>query len=397
MYACLPMYQKIGHAAYRANLDNTLLLDEHLGHPHLSFQAIHVAGTNGKGSTSNMLASVLQEAGLKVGLYTSPHLKDFRERIRVNGRMVSKRFVTEFIAKHQSFFLKHPCSFFEMTVGMAFDYFKEKKVDIAVIEVGMGGRLDSTNIITPLVSAITNIGFDHMQYLGGTLEKIAIEKAGIIKPGIPVVIGEYQPETFPVFEKTAQSKNADLYLASQNISQTYPAELKGDYQIHNIKTCLQTIAVLNQKYHFGITENQIKKGLLHISSNTGFSGRWQVLGNAPRIIADTGHNAEGLTYVVRQLSKENYEKLHLVLGFVKDKDLEKIIPLFPENAVYYFCKPNIDRGMDAAITKEAFEKSGLNGQAFARVGEALESAKKNATTADLIFVGGSTFVVAEAL
>lgn len=395
MFACLPMYQKIGHSAYRANLDNTLLLDAHLVHPHLSFRTIHVAGTNGKGSSSNLLASILQEAGLKVGLYTSPHLKDFRERIRVNGQMVSKKFVTEFIAEHQSFFLAQQCSFFEMTVGMAFDYFREKRVDIAVVEVGMGGRLDSTNIITPLVSVITNIGLDHTQYLGDTLEKIATEKAGIIKSDIPVVIGEYQSETFPVFEKTAQLKNAELFLASQNITQTLPSELKGDYQTHNIKTCLQTIAVLNQKYHFGISENQIKNGLLHVSSNTGFSGRWQVLGNSPKIIADTGHNAEGLTYVVKQLSKEKYENLHFVLGFVKDKDLEKIIPLFPKNAIYYFCKPNIDRGLDAQQTRAIFLRFGLKGEAYPSVAIALEAAKKNATTQDLIFVGGSTFVVAE--
>jgi len=397
MYACLPMYQKIGQSAYRANLDNTLLLDTHLNHPHLSFKTIHVAGTTGKGSTSNLLASVLQEAGLKVGLYTSPHLKDFRERIRVNGRMVSKRFVTSFIARHQSFFETHSCSFFEMNVGMAFAYFKEKKIDIAVIEVGMGGRLDSTNILKPLVSVITNIGFDHMQFLGDTLEKIATEKAGIIKPNIPVVIGEYQPETFPVFAKTAQLKNAELYLASQNISQTYPAELKGDYQVHNIKTCLQTIEILNKIYRFGITENQIKKGLLNVSSNTGFLGRWQVLGNSPKIIADTAHNAEGLTYVVNQLAKETYQKLHLVLGFVQDKDLEKIIPLFPEKAIYYFCKPNLERGLDASETQKTFEKFGLIGLAYSSVGEAFDAAKKTATTADLIFVGGSTFVVAEAL
>lgn len=397
MYACLPMYQKVGQSAYRANLDNTLLLDAHLGHPHLSFKTIHVAGTNGKGSTSNLLASVLQEAGLKVGLYTSPHLKDFRERIRVNGRMISKKFITEFITEYQSFFLKHQCSFFEMTVGLAFDYFKEKKVDIAVIEVGMGGRLDSTNIITPLVSAITNIGFDHMQFLGDTLEKIAIEKAGIIKPNIPVVIGEYQAETFPVFERIARSNQSKLFLASQNISTVYPTELKGDYQIHNVKTCLQTIEILNKIYRFGITENQIRKGLLNVSSNTGFLGRWQVLGNSPKIIADTAHNREGLTYVVNQLAKETYQKLHLVLGFVKDKDLGKIIQLFPKNAVYYFCKPNLERGLEAAKTQETFERFGLIGQAYSSVAEAFDAAKKTATTSDLIFVGGSTFVVAEAL
>lgn len=397
MYASLPMYQKIGQSAYRANLDNTILLDAHLDHPHLSFKSIHVAGTNGKGSTSNLLASVLQEAGLKVGLYTSPHLKDFRERIRVNGRMISKKYVAEFIAEHQSFFRKHQCSFFEMTVGMAFDYFKEKKVDIAVIEVGMGGRLDSTNIITPLVSVITNIGYDHMQFLGDTLEKIAIEKAGIIKPNVPVVIGEYQSETFSVFEKIARSNQSELFLASKNIFETYPTELKGDYQIHNLKTCLQTIEVLNQNHHFDITVNQIKKGLLNVTSNTGFLGRWQVLGNSPKIIADTAHNREGLTYVVNQLAKERYRKLHLVLGFVKDKDLEKIVSLFPKNAIYYFCKPNLERGLDASKTQEIFEKFGLIGQAYSSVTEALNNSKKNATTADLIFVGGSTFVVAEAL
>ena len=329
MFKQLPMYQNQGKTAYKANLNNTLLLAKHLNNPENKFKTIHVAGTNGKGSTSHMLASILQEAGYKVGLYTSPHLKDFRERIKINGKDVSKQFVIGFIHKHKSFFEANSLSFFEMTVGMAFDYFSRKKVDIAIIEVGMGGRLDSTNIITPEVSVITNIGLDHTQFLGKTLEAIAVEKGGIIKPNIPVVIGETQIETQSIFKSLAKKNHSEIYFADHNIDKVFESDLKGFYQQRNIKTVLQTIKVVNSK-SLKISDKNLKQGLLNVVKNTGLKGRWQILQNSPKVICDTAHNKEGLKYVMNQLLNENFNQLHIVFGVVNDKDVDSILPLLPK-------------------------------------------------------------------
>lgn len=396
MFRQLPMYQNQGQSAYKEDLSNTLKLANHLNFPETKFKSIHVAGTNGKGSVSHMLASILQEAGYNVGLYTSPHLKDFRERIKLNGKCVSKQFVIQFINKNRSFFEANSLSFFEMTVGMAFDYFAKKKGDIAIIEVGLGGRLDSTNIITPEISVITNIGLDHMQFLGNTLEKIAFEKGGIIKPDVPVVIGETQNETAPIFTQLAKKNNAQIYFADQLVKNDYPSDLKGNYQRHNIKTVIQCIREI-QKRGFIISENNVKNGLLNVKHNTQLEGRWQILQEAPKVICDTAHNREGLIYVMNQLKSESFENLHIVLGMVSDKDVNSIIDLFPKNARYYFCKPNILRGLDAEILKNTFINNGFEGNTYKSVKEALDSALEIANKKDLIYVGGSTFVVAEIL
>lgn len=393
MFAQLPMYQQQGASAYKKDLTNTLLLADHLGNPERKVKCVHVAGTNGKGSTSSMIASVLQEAGYKVGLYTSPHLKDFRERIKINGIEISKTFVVDFIADNQSFFQENQLSFFEMTVGLAFDYFAEEKVDVAVIEVGMGGRLDSTNIITPLVSVITNIGFDHTQFLGNTLEAIAFEKAGIIKPNVPVVIGEYTEETKPVFVAKAEECKSDIYFASDLIKEEYPCGLLGDYQFHNKKTVVQTVAVL--KSYFDISEDSLKKGLLNVVANTGLLGRWQQLHSYPKVICDTAHNSHGLKIVLNQIQKENFEQLYFVLGVVNDKDLDSILPLFPQNAHYFFCKPNVPRGLDEKILQQKAADFGLNGKVYDSVSEAYHEALCVSDKNDFIYIGGSTFVVAE--
>ena len=394
MFKQLPMYQNQGKTAYKANLDNTLLLAKYLNHPEDKFKTIHVGGTNGKGSTSHMLASIPQEAGYKVGLYTSPHLKDFRERIKINGKDVSKQFVTGFMHKHKPFFEANSLSFFEMTVGMAFDYFSRKKVDIAIIEVGMGGRLDSTNIITPEVSVITNIGLDHTQFLGTTLEAIAAEKGGIIKPNIPVVIGETQTETQSVFKSLAKKNHSEIYFADYEIDKVLESDLKGFYQQRNIKTVLQTIKVINSK-SFKISDRNLKQGLLNVVKNTGLKGRWQILQNSPKIICDTAHNKEGLKYVMNQLLNENFTQLHIVFGVVNDKDIDSILPLLPKEAIYYFCRPNLPRGLDATKLHDIFKANGFKGNVYQSVEEALNSAKQYAVTDDLIYVGGSTFVVAE--
>ncbi|WP_040251853.1 bifunctional folylpolyglutamate synthase/dihydrofolate synthase [Psychroserpens mesophilus] len=395
MFKQLPMYQHQGKSAYKVDLSNTLLLAKHLNHPQRFFKSIHIAGTNGKGSTSHMLASVLQEAGYKVGLYTSPHLKDFRERIKINGKEVSKQFVIGFIKRNLSFFKQNELSFFEMTVGMAFDYFSKQKVDIAIIEVGLGGRLDSTNIITPEVSVITNIGFDHTQFLGTTYQAIASEKAGIIKPNIPVVIGETQKETKDVFINTAKKNASEIYFADQLVTQNFKSDLKGSYQKHNIKTVVQSIKVLNTQKRFKISDNELIQGLKNVTKNTTLKGRWQVLQEQPKIICDTAHNKEGLTYVMRQLGEEKFDALHMVFGVVNDKDLDSILPILPIDARYYFCKPDIPRGMDVNKLREKFENNGFKGQCYMTVNEALNSAKQNSKAEDLIYVGGSTFVVAE--
>jgi dihydrofolate synthase/folylpolyglutamate synthase len=395
MFNQLPMYQLQGASAYKEDLTNIKLLTAHLNNPQNRLKCIHVAGTNGKGSTSHMLASVLQESGYKVGLYTSPHLKDFRERIKISGKEISEEFVIDFIAKHKDFFEANDLSFFEMSVGLAFDYFASEKVDIAVIEVGLGGRLDATNIITPLVSVITNIGLDHTQFLGNTLEAIAGEKAGIIKPNIPVVIGEYTPETQPVFLAKAEEKKAPIYFASDLISEVFPSDLIGDYQFHNKKTVQQTIGILNTQNEFKVSDENLKNGLLNVSKNTGLQGRWQQLGENPKIICDTAHNKHGLTVVMNQIQKETFENLHIVLGVVNDKDLDSILPLFPKKAIYYFCRPDSSRGLATEIIREAANKHNLSGEKYDSVNDAFAAAKKNAGKNDFIYIGGSTFVVAE--
>lgn len=393
----LPVYQHQGVSAYKKDLTNTVLLVNHLGNPEKKLNCIHVAGTNGKGSSSHLLASVLQEAGFKVGLYTSPHLKDFRERIKINGVAISEQFVCGFVARNKSFFEANELSFFEMTVGLAFEYFVEEKTDITIIEVGLGGRLDATNIITPLVSVITNIDFDHMQILGNTLEAIASEKAGIIKQHIPVVIGEYTSETKAVFMAKANEMQSDIYFASDAIQQTYPSDLLGDYQLHNKKTVLQTIRILNTKQDFTIDEATIKKGFLNVVKNTGLQGRWQQLQDNPKVICDTAHNPHGLKIVLNQLQKESYATLHIIIGVVNDKDLNAILPLFPKDAIYYFCKPAIPRGLDAILLQKEAKKHELKGEVYNSVSNAYQTALKRAAANDLIFVGGSTFVVAEIL
>ena len=397
MFKQLPMYQTQGASAYRKDLTNTILLANHLGNPESYLRCIHVAGTNGKGSTSHMLASILQEAGYRIGLYTSPHLKDFRERIKINGNEISEEFVTKFVDQHLTFFENHSLSFFEMSVGLAFEYFKEKKVDLAIIEVGMGGRLDSTNIINPMVSVITNIGLDHVQFLGNTLVLIANEKAGIIKSNVPVVIGEYTPETKIVFQSKAQEHHSEIFFASDEIIEDYPSALIGQYQIFNKKTVLKTIRIIQSIGEFKISELHIKNGFLNVVKNTGLQGRWQQLQKSPKVICDTAHNSDGLKLVLKQVLQQEYKHLHFVIGVVNDKELDAILPLFPTNATYYFCKPNIPRGLDATILKEKAFENNLIGEVYSSVSDAYITAKRNAAEKDFIFVGGSTFVVAEIL
>ena len=394
LFSRLPFYQNVGKSAYKADLSQTLKLAKHLSHPENKFKSVHVGGTNGKGSTAHMLASVLQEAGYKVGLYTSPHLKDYRERIRINGVMINKKSVVDFVAKNKSFFEDNSLSFFEMSVGMAFDFFVQEQVDIAVVEVGLGGRLDSTNILSPEVSVITNIGLDHTQFLGTTLESIAGEKAGIIKSNTPIVIGETQLEIENVFIEKASKEQAPLYFADQLIKEIYPFSLKGEYQIKNIRTVLQIIDILNNG-KFVISKEAVQLGLLKIKENTGLRGRWEVLGSSPKIICDTAHNKNGLCLVFKQLLNEKFQDLHIVLGMVNDKDIGSLIEFFPKGAKYYFCKPNIPRGLEATQLAEVFIENGFSGCVYLSVKEALIAAKQSASQDDVIYVGGSTFVVAE--
>ncbi|WP_106792480.1 folylpolyglutamate synthase/dihydrofolate synthase family protein [Aquimarina sp. Aq78] len=394
MFTQLPMYQRQGASAYKVDLHNTIQLAAYLENPETKFKSIHVAGTNGKGSTSHMLASILQEAGYKVGLYTSPHLKDFRERIRINGATISEEYVIDFISKHQSYLESNQLSFFEMTVGMAFQCFAENQVDIAVIEVGLGGRLDSTNIITPEISVITNIGLDHTRFLGDTLTAIASEKAGIIKEGIPVVIGRNEEETSKVFIEVAKASGSPLYFAEDCNCTVYPSDLKGSYQRENIRTVLQTIDLIKSN-GWNISENDIKKGLLDVVKNTHLLGRWQILQKRPKVICDTAHNEDGLKMVIKQLVEEECDHLHVVLGVVDDKDLDIILPLFPVQARYYFSRPDIVRGLDEKKLKKEALKFNLIGKDYKSVKEAYEAALQKATDKDVVYVGGSTFVVAE--
>ena len=390
------MYQRLGASAYKSDLSNTLKLVSYLGNPQNDFKSVHIAGTNGKGSTSHMMASVFQEAGYKVGLYTSPHLKDFRERIKINGKLISKENVVHFIEKHQSFFLKNKLSFFEMTVGMAFDFFKNEKVDIAIIEVGLGGRLDSTNVIKPEIAVITNIGLDHTRFLGDTIKEIAFEKAGVIKTETPVVIGEYTEETKAVFLKKSKQEQSPIVFAEDVSTPKLELDLLGDYQLKNSQTAYTALSVL-KKMGWNISKETIQAGFKKVIINTGLIGRWQILNHSPKIICDTAHNRDGLTFVMKQLGAISCDQLHIVLGFVDDKNLDIILPLFPKNATYYFCKPNVDRGLDEDKLKQKASQYTLVGQSYSSVNEAYKKSLKVAAKNDVIFVGGSTFVVAEVL
>lgn len=392
MFSRLPMYQQKGRSAYNGKLDTIRKFAAFLDHPETKFRSIHVAGTNGKGSSSHMLASILQEAGYKVGLYTSPHLKDYRERIKINGKAIPESKVVDFISANTRFLEENELSFFEMSVGLAFDYFARQNVDIAVIEVGLGGRLDSTNIIIPEVALITNIGFDHMDILGKTLAEIAVEKAGIIKEGVPVVISEYQEDLVTTFESVAKQRNASLVFAERTITAEYETALLGAYQKKNIKGVIAAIRALTA---FEVNEDHIKAGLLRVVRNTGILGRWQVLQELPKVVCDTAHNSEGLTLVLEQLRQQEYEQLHLILGFVKDKNLDTLLPLFPKKANYYFAKPNIPRGLEVEQLQEKASEYGLVGGMYTSVQQALEAALQTAQQKDFIFVGGSTFTVAE--
>lgn len=423
LYEQLPMFHRLGKAAYKADLDNTIKILNLLNNPQKNFTSIHIAGTNGKGSTSHLLASIFQEAGYKTGLYTSPHLKDFRERVKINGEFIPENYIVEFVNKNKIEFEKIAPSFFEWTVGLAFNYFSDERVDIAIIETGLGGRLDSTNLIEPIVSVITNIGMDHMDLLGDTLPKIAFEKAGIIKKTIPVVIGETDIETKDVFINKAIEQNCNIYFADENFkvvqfSQNFDfknakleveyldiknnktivlrSPLAGIYQLKNFKTVLQTINTIETK-RFKISEENILNGIGKVIENTGLLGRWQILGTSPLIVADTAHNEHGIVEIIGQIKQIKYTKLHLVLGFVKEKEIEKILEMFPKNAKYYFCKPDIPRGMELEKIVSISEKMKLDFQLFNSVNEAYLEAKKNANQNDLVYCGGSTFVVAEIL
>ncbi|PID89093.1 MAG: tetrahydrofolate synthase [Bacteroidia bacterium] len=382
MFTQLPMFQRQGKAAYKANLNNTLALDAHFQYPHCNFKTIHVAGTNGKGSVSHALAAILQSTGLKVGLYTSPHLRDFRERIKINGTPISEEKVVDFVADNSEILKDLKPSFFEMTVAMAFNYFSEQKVDIAVIEVGLGGRLDSTNIITPLLSIITNISKDHTNLLGDDIMAIAKEKAGIIKQNVPVVIGETQAEITSVFSGMAKEKNAPITYAD------------GKYQQKNIRTVLAAFEILRD-LGFSITENQIADGLQNIVAKTGLLGRWQILQQQPLVICDTGHNVAGIKEIVAQLKGLKYNKMRVVMGMVDDKNIDGVLALMPEFATYYFAQANIPRALAKEKLQEQAKMYGLFGKVYNSVAEALQNAINEASKEDVIFVGGSTFVVAE--
>lgn len=415
LYNSAPLFQQVGSAAYKEGLENTYTLDEYFGHPHRRFRTIHIAGTNGKGSCSHTLAAILQSAGYKVGLYTSPHLVDFRERIRINGTPVSQQFVIEFVEKHRHFFEPLHPSFFELTTAMAFLYFAEQAVDIAVIEVGLGGRLDCTNIIQPDLSLITNISFDHVQFLGNTLAQIAGEKAGIIKPHTPVVIGETTPETKPVFLDKALSVDAPiifaeeeylLYNASHEANGNYLyqtadyADLKGELgglcQEKNTNTLLSALRQLKQTgYRF--SETDVRNGFAHVCELTGLQGRWQRLANHPTVICDTGHNVGGIRYIAEQLSRQHYDRLRIVIGMVNDKDIRGVLALLPTDASYYFTQASVKRALPAEEVQKQASAFGLKGNAYPNVKIALKEALAQSSPQDLIFIGGSSFIVADLL
>ena len=420
LYEQLPMFSRIGAKAYKADLDNIKLLCSALGNPEHKFKSIHIAGTNGKGSTSHTLAAILQKAGYKTGLYTSPHLVDFRERIRIDGEMIPKQYATDFVAQYKSVFEDVKPSFFEWGVALAFDYFSKEKVDIAVIETGLGGRLDSTNIILPQVSVITNIGYDHQQFLGDTLKEIAGEKAGIIKQNTPVVIGEYHTETVDVFANKAAEQKSPTHLAyknfdikitdseldtlSINVQSTVEngyngsliLDLAGKYQCKNIATTLQTVAVL-RNIGYTITDDVLIQAVKDVKGLTGLQGRWQKLQSNPTVIVDTGHNTHGLQYTMKQLTDIQYDKLHIILGMVADKEIDSALKLFPKDAIYYFTNANIPRALAAGELAEHSKQFGLAGNIYQSIALAKEAALKNAKENDVVFVGGSTFVVGEYL
>jgi len=390
------MYQNIGQSAYKSNLNNIISICNHLNNPHNNFKSIHVGGTNGKGSCSHMLSSILQEAGLKVGLYTSPHLLDFRERVKINGEMISKGSVSKFMIENFDFFESSNVSFFEMTVGLAFNYFNQNNVDIAIIEVGMGGRLDSTNIINPILSLITNISIDHTKFLGSNVFDIAKEKAGIIKKNIPVIIGETQPEIKQIFIDIADSKNSDIVFADEFNYNNFYCDLNGNYQSKNIKAVLKSIEILKER-SLKINNNHIETGLKNVLKNTGLMGRWQILNKNPMIICDTAHNEAALREVISQIKSLDYLNLHLIIGFTNDKNLNKIAKLFPEDSKYYFVQPNIERARKSKEVRDIFKSNNRYGDHFESIKETISYVKGISNKNDLIFIGGSTFVVAEAL
>lgn len=399
LFNSTPVFEHVGASAYKPGLQTTEILDAHYGHPHKNFKTIHIAGTNGKGSVSHSLASILQEAGYKVGLYTSPHLIDFRERIRINGTPISEEYVIRFVEDFKLLNSKNTPhlspSFFELTTALAFKYFAEEKIDIAVIEVGLGGRLDCTNIITPILSVITNISFDHTQFLGNTLAQIASEKAGIIKHQVPVVIGETTKETRPVFEKKAKEMDAPIFFAEEidkSECDQYGFELKGTYQKKN----LRTILCATKRLPF-ISPEHIQKGLTNVSKNTGLMGRWQTLSTNPLIICDTGHNVGGWKYLAPQISSVPCDRLHIVFGMVDDKDIRNVLSMLPKNAVYYFTQANNHRAIPAQQVGELAKEYGLSGNTYPTVAQAYEEAKSSASENDFIFIGGSSYIVADLL
>ena len=399
LYNSVPMFQQVGGSAYKEGLENTKVLDEHFGHPHRSFHSIHVAGTNGKGSCSHTLAAILQEAGYRVGLYTSPHLIDFRERIRINGQPVPEEYVVRFVENERSFFEPLHPSFFELTTAMAFCYFADEKVDVAIIEVGLGGRLDCTNIIRPDLCIITNISFDHTQYLGNTLAKIAGEKAGIIKSDIPVVIGETTPETKPVFLNKAREVNAPIFLAEENDREDYPgveSELKGLYQKKNTRTLLTVLPLLKEA-GYRIDEQIVRNGFARVCELTGLMGRWQKLQEFPTLICDTGHNVGGITYIVEQLKQQPYRHLHIIIGMVNDKDISGVLALLPRDATYYFTKASVKRALPENELYKLASYVGLQGDCYPDVPSAVQAAQEKSLPEDFIFVGGSSFIVADLL
>ena len=389
LFSQLPMYQRAGAAAYKKDIGNIIKACNFLDNPHEKFKSIHIAGTNGKGSTAHLISSILQEAGFKTGLYTSPHLKDFRERIKINGVKISENDVISFVTTNKKNFEKINMSFFEYTVALAFDHFAKEKVDIAIIETGLGGRLDSTNIISPEISVITNIGYDHMNLLGNSLEQIAIEKAGIVKEKTPVLIGRKQIETETVFEEKASQKNTSVFYAKQNeVKFNVP-----NYQKENINTSISAIKILDWK----ISNQEINDGIKNVNQNTGLRGRWETLSKNPKIICDTGHNVDGISNIISQLKQIKFNKLHIVFGTVNDKKINDILNLLPKDAKYYFCKAKIDRALNADKLKSIANEYKLIGESFESVEKALLNAKNNAKKEDLIFIGGSTFVVAEVI